>query len=117
MLISGGRNGANMTAAVCSTPISLVSCQQLTQGECSHCLLAQCSSMCFMCKTGPGSVISQIYNSSSSSAGRQADGSGCEEAHLSPTGCVCVHIIVIAEHFWHKKTNLNAEKHNFWLPG
>lgn len=53
-------------------PISLASSQQLTQGECPHCLLARCVSMCLrVCERGPVPVISQIHYSSSS-VGRQA---------------------------------------------
>ncbi len=76
-------------------PISLASSQQLTQGECPHCLLARCVSMCLrVCERGLGPVISQIYYSSS--VGRQAGvmrvGVGCEEAQLGSVPRVLLYV-------------------------
>ena len=73
------------------TVVTAVSSQQLTQGECPHCLLARCLSMCLRvcvcvcvcaCERGLGPVISQIYYNSSvrRQAGVIRAGMGCEEA-------------------------------------
>lgn len=76
-------------------PISPVSSQQLTQGECPHWLLARRLSVCLrVCERGPGPVISQIYYSSG--VGRQAGviragmGSSARLGPSGPTACVCV---------------------------